>query len=144
MRHATLPDSAFHRLAAAFELADEPYYQAELPDTHPPPRSPFSIMEDVTEFSPEEISNEPDLEQIQYDIDNLYSSIEYLYSLEISSEEIQELKSRLDEAEADLHRIEEHVSPSEESKPQKKYLSDPGSSEWEEYLRKNPYPYEQR
>ena len=53
MRHATLPDSAFHRLAAAFELADEPYYQAELPDTHPPPPAPFWIIEVVTEIYPQ-------------------------------------------------------------------------------------------
>lgn len=144
MRRAILPDSSFHRLAAAFELVDEPYYQAQLPGAEAPAAvSEYQAprMEDVTEYPPEESIFEPDLDQIQEDITNLYTMIDMLQDgWGVSHEEISELKVRLDEVEADLQKAQE-------AKPEKRYLSNPGSpagSDWEEYLRKNPYPYESR
>ena len=107
--------------AAAFELADDPYY------------------EEVPEIA-------PDLQQIQYDIDNLYAILDYVIdAYGVSHEEVSTLKIELDEAQNDVLRMEEYLTKPEE--PQKKYLSDPDismTSDWEEYLAKNPYPYERR
>jgi len=126
MRYRIFSDSSFRKLAAEFELMDEPIEEA-------PP---------VQEVS----QTVPDLQQIQYDIDNLYATLDYVIdAYGVSHEEVSTLKVELQEAQDDVLRMEEHLTKPEE--PQKKYLSDPDismTSDWEEYLAKNPYPYEQR